>query len=61
MLFLVELDHVKSGTMLTADAGRAFIEQVIFPTLARCGTACGREEDLGWRSGCWAHCTPFHP
>ena len=35
MLFLVELDHVKSGTMLTADAGRAFIEQVIFPTLAR--------------------------
>ena len=35
MLFLVELDHVKSGAMLTADAGRAFIEQVILPTLAR--------------------------
>ena len=35
MLFLVELDHVKSGAMMTADAGRAFIEQVIFPTLAR--------------------------
>jgi muconolactone delta-isomerase len=35
MLFLVELDHVKSGVLLTAEAGRAFIEQVIFPTLAR--------------------------
>ncbi len=35
MLFLVELDHVKNGLPLTRDAGRAFIEQVIFPTLAR--------------------------
>ncbi len=35
MLFLVELDHVKSGAMLTADAGRTFIEQIILPTLAR--------------------------
>ena len=35
MLFLVELDHVKSGTPLTPDAGRAFIEHIIFPTLAR--------------------------
>lgn len=34
MLFLVELDHVKAG-LLTPEAGRAFIEQVIFPTLAR--------------------------
>jgi muconolactone delta-isomerase len=35
MLFLVELDHVKSGVMPTPEAGRAFIEQIIFPTLAR--------------------------
>jgi len=34
MLFLVELDHVKSG-LSTPEAGRALIEQVIFPTLAR--------------------------
>ncbi|SRR6266568_4634880 len=35
MLFLVELDHVKSGAMLSPEAGRAFIEQIILPTLAR--------------------------
>jgi muconolactone delta-isomerase len=35
MLFLVELDHVKSGNLSTPDAGRAFIEQIILPTLAR--------------------------
>jgi len=35
MLFLVEVDHVESGTVSSPDAGRAFIEQVIFPTLAR--------------------------
>jgi muconolactone delta-isomerase len=35
VLFLVELDHVKSGSPATPEAGRAFIEQVIFPTLAR--------------------------
>ena len=35
MLFLVELDQVKSGGMLTPEAGRAFVEQIIFPTLAR--------------------------
>jgi muconolactone delta-isomerase len=34
VLFLVELDHVKSGQPLTPDQGRAFIEQVILPTLA---------------------------
>jgi len=34
MLFLVELDHVTSGN-LTPEAGRAFIEHYIFPTLAR--------------------------
>jgi hypothetical protein len=35
MLFLVELDHVKSGIPLTPDASRAFIEHIIFPTLTR--------------------------
>ncbi len=35
MLFLVELDHVKSGVLITPEAGRDFIEQIIFPTLAR--------------------------
>ena len=34
MLFLVELDHVKSGMMVLPEAGRAFIEQIIFPTLS---------------------------
>ncbi len=35
MLFLIELDHVKSGLPLTHEAGRTFIQEVIFPTLAR--------------------------
>src|SRR5215510_12755814 len=35
MLFLIELDHVKQGTPLTPENARAFIEQTIFPTLAR--------------------------
>lgn len=35
MLFLVELDHVKSGLPLPPEGGRDFIEQVILPTLAR--------------------------
>ena len=35
MLFLVELDRVGSSTMLGPEAGRTFIEQIIFPTLAR--------------------------
>jgi muconolactone delta-isomerase len=35
MLFLVELDHVKSGQPSTPEASRAFIEQIILPTLAR--------------------------
>jgi hypothetical protein len=33
MLFLVELDHVKSGTTPTPEAGRTFIEQIILPTI----------------------------
>ncbi len=35
MQFLVELDHVKSGAMLTAEAVSTFVEQIIFPTIAR--------------------------
>jgi len=35
MLFLVEVDHVESGNVSSADAGRGFIEQVIFPTLTQ--------------------------
>jgi hypothetical protein len=35
MLFLVELDHVRTGPPPTPESGRAFIEQVIFPTLSR--------------------------
>ncbi len=34
MVLLVEQDYVKSGSASTPDAGRAFIEQIIFPTLA---------------------------
>jgi hypothetical protein len=35
MLFLVELDRVGSSTMLGPEEGRTFIDQIIFPTLAR--------------------------
>jgi muconolactone delta-isomerase len=35
VLFLVELDHVKSGLPVPSAAGQDFIEQVILPTLAR--------------------------
>jgi hypothetical protein len=35
MLFLVEMDHVKSGPALTPETGRQFIEQIIFPTIVQ--------------------------
>jgi hypothetical protein len=35
MLFLVEIDYVKSGTMPTTEGGRAFVEQIVLPTLER--------------------------
>ena len=35
MQFLVELNHVRTGPPPTPESGRTFIEQVIFPTLAR--------------------------
>ena len=35
MKFLVELDHPKTGQPLTGETARAFIEGVIFPSLAR--------------------------
>jgi muconolactone delta-isomerase len=35
MLFLVELDHTSPAASMTPDAGRAFIENIILPTLAQ--------------------------
>jgi muconolactone delta-isomerase len=35
MLFFVEMDHVRSSAPQTPEAGRAFIEQIILPTIAR--------------------------
>lgn len=35
MRFLVEIDHPKTGQPLTPDSARAFVVNVIFPTLAR--------------------------
>ncbi len=35
MKYLVELDHPSSGQSLSNEASRAFIEKVIFPTLAQ--------------------------
>jgi muconolactone delta-isomerase len=35
MKFLVEIDHPKTGQPLSADAARAFVTNVILPTLAR--------------------------
>lgn len=35
MLYLVELDHVKSGIRSTPEESRSFIESVIFPTLVQ--------------------------
>ena len=35
MKFLVELDHHNTGQPFTQDTARAFIEGIIFPTLAR--------------------------
>jgi hypothetical protein len=35
MLFLAELDYVRSGPLPAPEAGIAFIEQFILPTLAR--------------------------
>jgi hypothetical protein len=35
MLFLVELDHVTTGAAFTRETGRAFIEEIILPTIAQ--------------------------
>lgn len=35
MLFLVEIDRVQTGAVPSPEAGRAFIEQIILPTIAR--------------------------
>jgi muconolactone delta-isomerase len=34
MIYLIEIDHVKSGAAPTPETGREFIEQIIFPTIA---------------------------
>lgn len=34
MLFLVEMDHVKSGGMPTRESGSSFIREIILPTLS---------------------------
>src|SRR5271165_1870400 len=35
MKFLVEIDHPKTGQVVSAETSRGFIEGIIFPTLAR--------------------------
>ena len=52
MLFLVELDHVKSGMMVLPEAGRAFIEQIIFPTLSRAEQLVTEKEEACTRRAC---------
>jgi hypothetical protein len=46
MIFLVEFDHVKQGVTPTPEAGRAFIERIILPTLARAGTLLAEKRIL---------------
>jgi len=60
MLFLVEMDRVKSGITPTPESGRVFIEQIIFPTLARAEQLVCREKDPGGRSGGRPGCAPIH-
>jgi hypothetical protein len=43
MLFFVELDYVRSGPPLTPEAGLAFIERFILPTLARAEQLVGEK------------------
>ena len=47
MLFLVELDHVKSTVPVTPEAGRAFIERIILPTIARAEQLMAEKKILG--------------
>lgn len=35
MKYLVELDHIKTGLQFTEDTARTFIENIIFPTIAK--------------------------
>jgi hypothetical protein len=34
MIYLIEIDHVKSGPPLTPETGQEFIKEIIFPTIA---------------------------
>jgi muconolactone delta-isomerase len=47
MLFLVELDHVKSGAPMALEAGRDFIERIILPTLARAEKLVAEKKIIG--------------
>ena len=60
MLFLAEFDHVKSGATLTPEAGRAFIEQVIFATLARAEQLVAEKKILGGGAVVWTDCATIH-
>jgi hypothetical protein len=44
MIFLVELDHVKSGSLSTPAAGRAFIEQLILSPRTSEAARRGKED-----------------
>jgi muconolactone delta-isomerase len=44
VLFLVELDRVQTGTAPTPESAQAFIEQIIFPTLARAEQLAGEKK-----------------
>ncbi len=47
MLFLVEVDHVKTASPVTPEAGRAFIEQVILPTIDRAERLIAEKKIVG--------------
>jgi muconolactone delta-isomerase len=47
MLFLVELDHARSGSLTTPEAGRALIEEVVLPTLERAEQLAKEKKILG--------------
>jgi muconolactone delta-isomerase len=47
MLFLVEMDHVKTASPMTPEAGRAFIEEVILPTLEGTGRLAAERKIVG--------------
>jgi hypothetical protein len=59
MLFLVELDHVKPTAPIAPEAGRAFIEQIILPTLARAEQFMAEKKILSG-GAVVGRCAPLH-